>query len=145
MAAAFACRLNIFYIHQAFILFFHKPLHPPSLFLSLYVHLSLSLSLSLPSSLSLSLSLALPPSLSLSLSPFLAGWRCWCFLLAIQSSLQLDTCTIQCTHPVTISTLDAVVPSSDHCRTETILPPSDHYCIEKVAPPGDHYCIEIVV
>ena len=42
MATAFACSFNIFYIYQAFILFFHKALHPPSLFLSLSVHLSLS-------------------------------------------------------------------------------------------------------
>ena len=39
---------------------------------------------------------------------------------------------------------DAVVPSSDHCRTETVLPPSDHYCTETVAPSGDHYCIDMV-
>ena len=37
---------NIFYIYQAFILFFDKALHPPSLFLSLSlsVHLPLFLS-----------------------------------------------------------------------------------------------------
>ena len=39
----------------------------------------------------------------------------------------------------------AVVPSSDHCRTEIVLSPSEHYCVETVAPSGDHYCIDIVV
>ena len=33
---------NIFYIYQAFSLLFHKALHPPSLLISLSVHLSLS-------------------------------------------------------------------------------------------------------
>ena len=57
MAIPFACSFNIFYIYQAFILRFHKALHPPSLFLSFCppsLHLSLSLSLSLSISLSLS-------------------------------------------------------------------------------------------
>ena len=53
---------------------------------------------------------------------------------------------------------DAVVPSSDHCRTDIVLPPpSDHYQrsipffvitalrVETVAPSGDHYCIDLVV
>ena len=40
VATPFACSLNIFYIYQAFILLF-KALHPPSLFLSLSVPLSL--------------------------------------------------------------------------------------------------------
>ena len=31
MTAPFACSFNIFYIYQAFILLFHKALHPPSL------------------------------------------------------------------------------------------------------------------
>ena len=44
MATPFTCSFNIFYIYQAFILLFHKALHPPSLFPSLSVHLSLSLS-----------------------------------------------------------------------------------------------------
>ena len=35
---------------------------------------------------------------------------------------------------------DAVVPSSDNCRT-----PSGHYCIETVSPSGDHYCFDIVL
>ena len=42
MFTPFACSFNIFYIYQAFILLFHKALHPPALFLSLSVHLSLS-------------------------------------------------------------------------------------------------------
>ena len=46
-------------------------------------------------------------------------------------------------HPVTIST-DAVVPSSDHCYTETVLPSSEHYCIETGAPSGDHCFTETV-
>ena len=44
-----------------------------------------------------------------------------------------------------ISTLMQLVPSSDHCHTETVLSPSDHCCIETVSPSGDHYCIDIVV
>ena len=40
----FACSFNIVYIYQAFILLFHKALHPPALFLSVSVHLDLSLS-----------------------------------------------------------------------------------------------------
>ena len=47
-------------------------------------------------------------------------------------------------YPVPISTL-MLVPSSDHCRTDTVLPPSDHCCIETVAPSGDRYCIDIVL
>ena len=43
MATPFACSYNIFYIYQAIILLFHKAMHPPSLFLSLSVHLSLFL------------------------------------------------------------------------------------------------------
>ena len=35
MATPFACSFNIFYIDQAFIVLFHKAVHPPSLFLSL--------------------------------------------------------------------------------------------------------------
>ena len=75
-------------------------------------------------------------------------------LLAIQSSFQLDTSH----HLVTISPqLDRVVPSSDHCCTETVLPSSDHYRIDTVSPSGgycftdtvsppiDHYSINIVV
>ena len=34
-----------------------------------------------------------------------------------------------------------VVPSSDHCYTETVppVPPSsDHYCTKEIAPPSDH-------
>ena len=44
MAKPFACSYNIFYVYQTFILSFHKSLHPdpPSLFLSLSVHMSLS-------------------------------------------------------------------------------------------------------
>ena len=34
----------------------------------------------------------------------------------------------------------AVVPSSDHCRTEIVLSPSDHYCIETVVPSSAHCC-----
>ena len=59
-----------------------------------------------------------------------------CFLLAIQSSLQKDTFTIQWL---------AVNPSSDNFYTDAIVPSSDQYCIETVAPSGDHYCIAIVV
>ena len=39
---------------------------------------------------------------------------------------------------------DTVVPSSNHCRTETELPPNDNY-IDTVAPSSDHYYIGIVV
>ena len=39
---------------------------------------------------------------------------------------------------------DAVVPSSDHCYTETVLPSSDDYCIGIVMPPSDHCYIETV-
>ena len=59
-----------------------------------------------------------------------------CFLLAIQSSLQKDTFTIQWL---------AVNPSSDNFYTDAVVPSSDQYCIETVAPSGDHYCIDIVV
>ena len=45
----------------------------------------------------------------------------------------------------THTAVDAVVPSSYHCRTETVLLPSEHYCIETVAPSADHYCTDIVV
>ena len=43
---------------------------------------------------------------------------CWCFLLAIHSSSQLETFTIQWTHPLTISTLMQYRPLSrrlDRC------------------------------
>ena len=30
--------------------------------------------------------------------------------------------------------VNAVVPSSDHCRTETVLPPGDNYCSDVSAP-----------
>ena len=132
MATLFACSFNIFYIYQPFILLLHKALHPPSLFLSLSVHLSLFLwYLSrFPNECSF------PPV-----------WRCLCFLLAFQSYLQLDTYVIH--YPVNPSShhfhSDVVLPSSGHCRTETVLPPSDHYCIETVAPSCDNYCIDIVV
>ena len=33
---------------------------------------------------------------------------------------------------------DVVVPSSDHCCTETVPPSSDHYGTTQVAPPSDH-------
>ena len=93
MAARFACSFNMFYIYQAFILLFHKALHPPSLFISLPVHLSLFYFCDTPSRFRNQWS-------------FSAVWRCWsCFLLAIQIYLQLDTFTIQWTHTVTISTL----------------------------------------
>ena len=50
----------------------------------------------------------------------------------------------------------AVVPSSDHCRTEIVLhlviitalrvetlaPSGDHYCIDLVVPSSDHCCTE---
>ena len=39
---------------------------------------------------------------------------------------------------------DAVVPSSDNCRTETVLPPGDHYCIDMVVPSSDHCDTETV-
>ena len=38
---------------------------------------------------------------------------------------------------------DAVVPSSDHCRTQAVLPPRGHFCIETVAPSGDQYGIDL--
>ena len=42
---------------------------------------------------------------------------------------------------------DAVVPSSDHCRTEIVLPPViiSALRVETVAPSGEHYCIDLVV
>ena len=46
MATPFACSFNNTYIYQAVILIFHKALHPPSLIISLSVHLYLSPSLS---------------------------------------------------------------------------------------------------
>ena len=47
-------------------------------------------------------------------------------------------------HPVTISTLIAVVPSSDHYCIETVAQSGDHSSIETVAPSSDHYCIATV-
>ena len=88
VAASFGCSFKSFYIYQAFLLLFHKSLHPPSLCLSLSVPLSLF-------SFCGTLSGFLISGLSLRFG----------FLLAIQSSLQLEIFTIQWTHPVTISTL----------------------------------------
>ena len=115
MATPFTCSFNIFYIYQTFILLFHKALHPPPSF-SPYLSLSVHLSLSL--------SAAPHPVFVISVLSLRFADVDQCFLLAIQ---------------------DAVVPSSDHCRTETVLPPSYQYCFETVVPSGDHYCINIVV
>ena len=81
MATPFACSFNIFYIYQAFILLFHKTLHPPSFSLFLSICISLSF-------------VGTPPRSPNEWS-FPAVWRCSCFLLAIQSSLPLDTFTIR--------------------------------------------------
>ena len=71
------------------ILLFHKALRPPSLFLSLSVHLSLSLSVVLH-----------PVFLIIVVFPF--RLEMLMFFLAIKSYLPLDTFTIQFTHPVII-------------------------------------------
>ena len=94
MATPFACRFNIFYIFQVFILLFHKPLHPdPFLFLSLSVHLYISLSLFLWYTI-----------------PFLVVFPCGVEMLIFSSCnpkffAVRHIFTIQWTHPVTISKL----------------------------------------
>ena len=70
-------------------LLFHEALHPPSPFLSVSAHLSLSV---------------VPHPIFL-ISGISLRFGDVCFLLASQSSLQLDTLTIQQTNPLTISTL----------------------------------------
>ena len=114
VAAPFTCSFKIVYIYQAFILLFHKALHPPSLFLSLSVHLSL-------------FSFCGTPSRFPNLWSFPAVCRCWCFLLAIKEYNSV-TLYILCCNPTFSDHFhtDAVVPSSDHCRTEAVLPPSHH-------------------
>ena len=94
MATPFTCSFNIFYIYQAFLLLFHKALHPPSFFLSLSVHLFVSLSLSVvphPVFVISGLSLRFGD-----VDVYFSHSKVIC---------SLDTFTIQPTHPVTISTL----------------------------------------
>ena len=131
VAAPFACSFNIFYIYQAFILLFHKALHPPSPFSPfLSICLSCLAVVSRPVVLSSGLSLRFIGDV-------------YVFFLQ-SSSLQLET-----HYPVNPSSdhfhTDAVVPSSDHCYTQAVLPPSGHYGIETVTPSADHYCIDTVV
>ena len=134
MTTPFACSFNIFYIYQAFILLFHKALHPSSLFLSLSVHMSLSLSLSL--------SVVPHPVFLISGISLQFGYVNVIFL-------QSKVIAVRHIHyPLNSSSdhfhTDAVVPSSYHFRTETVLPPSDLYCIETVTTSGDHHCSETV-
>ena len=132
MATPFACSFNIFYIYQAFILLFHKTLHPPSLFLSLSVHLPLSLTICVPhlrfgdveskvlhihytvvpSSDHCRTETVLPPSDHYSIQTVAPSGDHYC--------------------------IDVVVSSSDHCCTETAPPSSDHYGTTKVTSPSDH-------
>ena len=131
MAAPFACSINIFYIYQALILLFHKALHPPSSF-SLFLSLCLS---------------------SLSVVPhpvFLISGFSLRFGDVDVFFLQPKFFAVRNIHyPVNPYSdhfhTDAVVPSSDLCRTQAVLQPNGHYCIETVAPSGDHDGIDIVV
>ena len=92
------------------ILLFHKALHPPSLFLSVSVQLSLYV---------------VPHPVFL-----LSGLPCGLEMLMF-SSCNPNLFAVRHIHyPVNPSSdhfhTDAVVPSSDHCRIDTVLPPSDH-------------------
>ena len=120
------------YIYQAFLLLFHKALLPPS-----------------------SLSFCGTPS------RFLSLWVGDVDVFFLQSKV-----AVRHTHyPVNPSSdhfhNDALVPPSDHCRTETVLrpetlapsgdhcftgtgPSSDHYCIDILVPSSDHYCTKKV-
>ena len=125
MAAPFTCSFNIFYIYHAFILLFHKALHPPSPFLSLSVHLSLFSFCGTPSRF------------------LISGLSCGLEMLVFSSCKPKFFAVRHIHYPVNPSSdnfhTNTVVPSSDHCRTGTLLPSSDHYCSETVAPSGDHY------
>ena len=114
-------RQGFYCIYQAFILLFpmiKHCIHPPgSLFLSFCPSISLPLSLSFCDTHSVFLMCGL----SLRFGDVDVFF------------LQSKVCSY------------AVVPSSDHCRTEIVLSPSEHYCIETVAPSGDNYWIDIVV
>ena len=128
MAAPFACSFNIFYIYQAFILFFHEALHPP--------HLSLSFCLSYLSVVPHPVFLIRGISLRFGDVNF--------------SSCNPNFFAVRNIHyPVNTSSdhfhTETVLPYSGHCRTHTLLPPSGRYCIETVGPSGDHYCIDILV
>ena len=130
MATSFVCSFNSFYIYQVFILLFHKPLHPPSLFLSFGPSVSLFLWYPIP----FSQLVVIPCGLEMLM------FSCNPKLFAVRHIHYPVNPSSDHFHTVT----DAVLPSSDHCCIDTVLTPSDHYFIETVAPPGDQYCINIV-
>ena len=95
------CSFNIFYIYQAFIFFFHKALHPPSLFLSLSVHLSLSV----------------VPHLVFPISGLsLRFGDVDVFFLQSKVAPSCDHCRTE-----------TVLPASDHYCIDTVAPSGDHY------------------
>ena len=103
----------------AFILLFHKALHPPSLPLSVQ--------------LSLSLSVVPHPVFLILVIP------CGLEMLMCSSCNPMFFAVRHIHYPANrpFSHWCSSPTYSDHCRTETVLPTSDHYWIKTVAPSGD--------